>query len=552
MRARLQATGVPGTRDFRVLGWGLFRRPAFLVGMAGLLTALVVQSGELGSSDTQHRLQTTHSFWTSQPAVLPEEYPEFGLIGRHGRIYGWYGMGQSLLMLPSDIVGTYLQGLPLFADYQGNDPSVLDIVVSVSTNTLVCVLAILMCFRFLRRLEFSVAQAMAGALGLLFATTFLHYTQNMVENNFIMLLTLTGFCYQYEWLRSGRRLALLYGALALGANLLTRLTTALDLVASGFLLLLVLIMERVGWREIQIRLRAYLKIAVPCYAFFFAIDRAYQYYRFGSVFNTYLPIFGEQQKQLDPGLPANFPWSTPWRVGLLGPLITPEKSIFLFDPLLLLALLLAVLLWKRLRPEMRAWVVMAALLVAAYIIFYARYVVWSGDFAWGDRYVSTAVELAAMMAVPLLLRHRHELRPLWWRVGLVLIIVSICFQVASLVFWYPLEIYQMKTLGPPTFVIGLRFKNIAAVALGKVQAWGLSNSWTWDDPWQRLRSTTPYFLPFLLGKNSDVPHWLAHALVVAWFGLLAGLLAVLAAIRRSMSWGGRPGKPESAGISPSA
>jgi len=164
-------------------------------------------------------------------------------------------------------------------------------------------------------------------------------------------------------------------------------------------------------------------------------------------------------------------------------------------------------------------------------------VVWSGDFAWGDRYVSTAVELVAMMAIPLLLRHRHELRLVWWRVGLALIAISVVFQLASLAFWYPLEIYQMNTLGHPTFVIGLRFENIVAVMLNKVQAWGLSNSWTWDDPWQRLRSTTPYFLPFLLSKNPDVPHWLAHTLEAAWFGLLAGLVAVLAAIRRGLSKG---------------
>ena len=224
--------------------FALRHRPVFLLGMAAVLTALLVQSGELGSSDTQHRLQATHSFWTSEPAVLPGEYPEFGLIGRHGRIYGWYGMGQSLLMLPADIVGTWLEKLPLFADYGGNDPGVRDIVVSVSTNILVCVLAVLVCFRFLRRLDFSPRQAIAGALGLLFATTFLHYTQNMVENNFIMLLTLVGFCFQYEWLRTGRTRALLYGSLALGANLLTRLTTALNLAAVGVFLLLVLLMER--------------------------------------------------------------------------------------------------------------------------------------------------------------------------------------------------------------------------------------------------------------------------------------------------------------------
>ena len=517
--------------------FALRHRPVFLLGMAAFLTALLGQSGELGSSDTQHRLQATHSFWTSEPAVLPDEYPEFGLIGRHGRTYGWYGMGQSLLMLPADIVGSWLERLAIFADYRGNDPGVRDIVVSVTTNVLLCVLSVLACFRFLRLLDFSQAQAIAGALGLLCGTTFLHYTQNMVENNFILLLTLIGFCFQYEWLRTGRPRALLYGSLALGANLLTRLTTALNLAAVGVFLVLVLLMEGIGWWELRARLRTYLKIALPCYGFFFAIDRAYQYYRFGSVFHTYLSVFGEQQKQLDPSLPANFPWSTPWRVGLLGPLITREKSILLFDPLIVLALLLAVLLWKQLRPEMRAWFVVTALLVAAHIIFYARYVVWSGDFAWGDRYVSTAVELLAMTAVPLLVRHRRDLRPLWWKVGWALIAISVVFQLASLVFWYPLEIYQMNTLGH-RFVIGLRFENIAAVALGKVQAWGLSNSWTWDDPWQRLRSTTPYFLPFLLGKNPDVPRWLAHVLEAAWFGLLAELVVVLAMLRRSIRAGG--------------
>jgi hypothetical protein len=394
------------------------------------------------------------------------------------------------------------------------------------------VLAILVSFRFLRLLEFNLAQAMAGALGLLFGTTFLHYTQNLMENNFIMLLTLTGICLQYEWLRIGRRRALLYGSLALGANLLTRLTTALDLVAAGLFLILLLLMQKTGREQIRSRLRTYLQISVPCYAFFFAIDRGYQYYRFGSVFNTYVTIFGEQQKQLDPSLPANFPWSTPWRVGLLGPLITPEKSIFLFDPLIVLSLVLAILLWRRLQPEIRAWILATGLLVTAYIAFYARYVVWSGDYAWGDRYVSTAVELAAVTAIPLLLRCRQQLPPAWLRTGLLIVAVSVAFQLGSLALWYPLEINQMKTHGHPTFVIGLRFKNIAAVALGKVQAWGLSNSWTWDDPWTRLRSTTPYCLPFLLGKNPDVPRWVAHTLLAAWAALVAGLTSVLLLIRR--------------------
>ena len=47
-------------------------------------------------------------------------------------------------------------------------------------------------------------------------------------------------------------------------------------------------------------------------------------------------------------------------------------------------------------------------MLLAYLSFYARYFAWAGDFAWGDRYVSTAVELVALMAIPLLLKYRHE------------------------------------------------------------------------------------------------------------------------------------------------
>ena len=42
---------------------------------------------------------------------------------------------------------------------------------------------------------------------------------------------------------------------------------------------------------------------------------------------------------LNPALPANYPWEVPFHVGFLGALFKPEKSIFLFDPLLVLTIL---------------------------------------------------------------------------------------------------------------------------------------------------------------------------------------------------------------------
>src|SRR4029077_21278958 len=115
-----------------------------------------------------------------------------------------------------------------------------------------------------------------------------------------------------------------------------------------------------------------------------------------------------------------------------GPLFKPEKSIFLFDPLLVLTILLLVLLWRRLSAEVRAYGVTSLLLLLGYISFYARYTYWAGDFAWGDRYVSTSVELAALLGVPLLLRYRVDVGALVWRGGLVIVAISLIIQLASL------------------------------------------------------------------------------------------------------------------------
>jgi hypothetical protein len=531
--------------------------PARPVSLLLLLTALftfLIQSGELGTSDTTHRLQVAHSFWTGQPQVFPNEYPEFGLHGRGGRLYAWYGIGQSLLMLPADLAGSAATHLPIWSAYAGTqeDPAIRIIIVSISTNILVNTLTAFAAFHLICLLGFSTRESIAGTLALLCATTHLHYTQNMTENNYILLLTITGCALQYKWLITGSRRALFWGSAALGLNLLTRLTTALDILAVGCFIMLALIFthnEKPGTAEIatnrktakpapthanQSDIRTYLRTALPIYAVFFLIDRIYQYIRFDSWTNTYVDVFAREQRRMDPSLPASFPFNgqlirSGIDSGLLGPFLAPAKSVFLFDPLFLLALLLTAVLWKRLAPPIQAFLVAAFIMLGTYIVFYGRYFWWAGDFAWGDRYISSAVELTTLLAIPLLLRYRKALGPAIWYAGLTITVASVVIQCASLAFWLPLEIYQMETFGPHTFVVPLRFKNIVAFALGRRAAWGLNTPAMFEDPWDAAHITTWNFLPSLLRHIGVAPLWAVHVLYVVW--VLIAIALVFTAVR---------------------
>ena len=155
---------------------------------------------------------------------------------------------------------------------------------------------------------------------------------------------------------------------------------------------------------------------------------------------------------------------------------------------------------------MRAFLAACLVLLTAYLAFYARYDSWAGDFAWGDRYISSTVELTSLVAIPILLRYWKQLPRSIGYFAIIITATSVAIQCASVAFWLPLEIYQMETFGHHTWVVLLRFKNIAAFALGRSEAWGLNTPSIYQDPGRR----PPYHveLPALLAPS----HWCCAAL----------------------------------------
>ena len=142
--------------------------------------------------------------------------------------------------------------------------------------------------------------------------------------------------------------------------------------------------------------------------------------------------------------------------------------------------------------------------------------------------MATTAEMLAFISVPLLMRHGVEIGRAVRTIGAVLIVIAAAVQISSVMFWCPLEIYQMDTLGHPTWVIALRMKNIVAFSMGKMDEWGLTNDSMTYDPWDYQHISAFNFLPFLLARIGKAAEWVVRLTMVMWFAALASLVAVLA------------------------
>jgi hypothetical protein len=439
----------------------------------------------------------------------PEGWPDFGVKGVNGTVHAWYGIGQSLLMLPADVVATALLSRTGFSGEMY--AKLKAAVVGYLVFPLVSMLAVLAAYKLLLSLGFSDGQSLLGALGLLFCTTFLQYAQRNVENSQLLLLLLSGFYFTTKWLEGGSTKYLVAGALFPGFNILIRLPNVFDL-AVVFLYAALIVFGRLRRggidRSTALRsLRAMLIVFGCVFIFYLFWDRFYQWRRFGSVFSSYFHLHGQEYKALYPELPRSYPFSTPFFVGFLGALFSPERSVFLFDPLLVLCIYAFIRLRRRVDRSLKALAASLAVLLLALITFYATFYNWGGSAAWGDRFAVVPVELLAMLAVALAAKHFDRLRRGERAVVLGFVGISLVLQIASTVFSCNLEEWQTKALGF-SFVIGLRFANLAGVLLGKAGDWGLTGFETWEV------FSRPFYAPFRFSEY--FPGRLSFSLILLW------------------------------------
>ena len=485
----------------------------------------LLETGDLGSMDAGRRLQVAHSLWTSDPQVDPADVDQSFPIGRDGRPQAPWGIGQSLVMLPADIAASAVVSFLALPETLAR--KVRAALVGYLTFPLISAAAVAFGVLVLRRLGFSDGQSIAGGIALFFCTSLFPYTQIHQENSCALLLILISFYGVLSWLKTGSGPYLMMTGAALGLSILMRLTAVFDLGAVvAFAVLLSLVEARDAKHSYRSVIVAFGKYMIPFLIVAFAIDRIYQFDRFGTWTDTYLDRRVLQQLALHPERrQIGRGWLNQFWNGVPLLLISPKRSIFLFDPLLLVTFWMMLSYWKYISLPIRTFVIIVVLLLGAYIGFYAHRLGLGagGASTWGSRYTTTPVILISMVAVPLLLAMRTRLSPFEKALAVIVIGLATIVQLLSVTFWYMLEEAQMSDTGSE-FFIGMRLVNLLATTLDKVQDWDLAT------PSVSSRYLQLNFLPFLMAKY--VSPTVAHTLQLMWSA--AVVLAIAAAVRLTL------------------
>jgi len=495
-----------------------------------IFSCFLINSGNLNSEDALGRLNATHWLWMNVPQVPP---PQLDITGVDGKQFAHWGIGQSLLMLPADILSwPIVEHLP--------PGGVREELIGYLTFPLFDACTVLLAYYLLLELRFARTAAALGALGLFFGTSFLPYAQFQEENTLMFFSLIGGLLGCLIWLRTDKIWPLCLGAFSLGWGLLVRLPCVLD---AFFVVFYTLISIWAGQNARRDKMQKSVRLVVMFgvfYAPFIAADRFYQWIRFGSFTSTYYGIQAAQARALDPTLPASYPFSTPFFEGFTGFLFAPDKSIFIFNPLLILATWLCIRYRKILPAGFGSLLGVLWLLLMAQICFYARATFWRGDTAWGPRYVVTECMAISLLAIPAFVRAHPLMKSRVEKlVGEALIAVSCFIQMIAVLFNENLERSQEITFHVTYFIVWQRLVNTAAILTGSFQNSAL-------DPGLKGGSAEPWTsLDFMPWRTAgEFPRFVTHGLELAWVMGLLFLIGILVVFLAQLRGGSVSGESE--------
>ncbi|MFL5882933.1 MAG: hypothetical protein ACJ782_23290 [Actinomycetota bacterium] len=332
------------------------RRDWLVAGLAavGLLALFVaVQRGEVTTYDSKIAVATAKAIVQGHLHLDPAD----DVYGRH-LPYSHFGIGMPLVILPLYVLQQAFHAPP-------------EVLVTLASPLLLAGSGAVL-YLSGRELGWSRRLSLAGALVFGTLTMALQISQDLFSEPGVAFATALLVLGLLRW-RTGRPSGPWLVGLGTAVGVLFR-TDSILLLGVGLLLLPAF----VPWRRLLGQPWAWVSLMLPIVAAV-AWTGWYSMIRDG----TPIPqVYGGS-------------FRTPLLQGLDGLLLSHGKSLFVFNPFLVLAIPGAVALWRR----DRALTVLVLVLVAARALFFARWSAWYGGVAWGPRLLMPVVGPLSLLAV---------------------------------------------------------------------------------------------------------------------------------------------------------
>jgi len=358
-------------------------------------------------------------------------------VGVDGKRYAVSGLGQSVVLLPFAGLGLILEKVtPISSD-------VLDLLAQFLASVIlfpaIGAVAVWVFYRLVLSLGYKEKTSLLTASVLGFATMHFHYSVNTQEQSQVALLLVMAILLMVKYYRQRRVVYMWLFCVMLGICFLFRPSSVFVVLP----IYLVAVGGEIIASEKTSRARQagkWLAASVCGIGSFLVFLGWYNYARFGSVFesgyglSTATSLGGH-------GLFESSPLPT-----LAAMLFSPGKSIFLYNPILLLFPLCIYGFYR--------WHKVVAVAITAAIIsnfvFHSFFTAWAGDYAWSIRY---QVPVLPFLILPMVVLFKtqdsrpktQDTRPefgVWKILVISLVSISCVIQLASVVYNFNLEFVQ--------------------------------------------------------------------------------------------------------------
>ena len=285
----------------------------------------------------------------------------YGVRGKDGRYYGYYGLGWSVLAVPFYVLGKFIVG--------GSEPLVYLMQLLAGAATVAVV------FLFCVSLGYSNRSSLITSIFYGFGSMAWPLAKQPFEHVVETLFVLLSVYFLYLFAQREKITRLILSAVLLGIALNIRITSLL-VVPALFLIAGAASLKERSLMDSTNKLIKQMVVFVAVLLPFVLIILWYNNYRFGSIYET-----GFQLIAAKTGI--DFFSGTPLLTGLHGFLLSPGKGIFYYSPVALLFFPAILPFYKK-----HSGIALGFLaIISSYLLFLSKNIYWHGDWSWGPRYL---------------------------------------------------------------------------------------------------------------------------------------------------------------------